>query len=392
MRYFSGAFFLVLIFFLSGCQTSSIQTSKKICDLPASHSYWKIASPDEIGSSYQRLCDTLQNSVPKINNLHSILIEKNGKLIVELYQNGTDKPLTIMNGFRFPFTGKTNFDRNSLHDVRSVSKSIVSLLYGIALEKKLVPELSSPVLDSFPELSDLRSETNRSITWGHLLTMASGLDWKEWGVWFINNDEARLYWKEDLTRYVFDRPTVTSPGTSFNYNGGGTSVLAEILTRKTGKTLPELTKEWILDPLEIKEYEWATDKYGRALAFGGLRLKPIDMLKIGRLLLNQGTWEKKQIVPKVWVNESTKSQILTEVQFFSGDSSTLEYGYQWWIGKTKLPDRTILWKAAVGNGGQRIYIIPELDMVVITTAGEYGELEIHKRIGKLLDEIIISSI
>ncbi|WP_167884465.1 serine hydrolase domain-containing protein [Leptospira ilyithenensis] len=333
----------------------------------------------------------LREYVEKNNRLHSVLIERHGKLIAEIYHNGKDSPLSIRYGFRLPFDGESTFDKETLHDVRSVSKSVVSLLFGIALEKKLIPEIDASVLSSFPELDDLGSVQHRSVTWRHLLTMSGGLDWKEWGRGFLTNDEARLYWKKDLVRFVFERPIIEPAGKVFNYNGGGTSVLAEILTKETEKSLDELAAEWLFHPIGINEYEWVKDRYGRALAFGGLRLRPRDMLKLGRLMLNGGIWEKKQIVPNQWIMDSLKPHISTNITMLSGDESPVKYGYQWWIGETYLPNRRVSWQAALGNGGQRIYIVPDLDLVVVTTAGEYGSAGIGKEIGMLLDKIIATA-
>ncbi len=379
---------LLVILFNITCQGAPIRLPMSACSQPISDQFWKSANTNEVGFNSEPFCQMLRDSVAETTNLHSLLIERNGKLIVEIYQNGTDSPLNVRYGFRFPFSGDSSFDTQTLHDVRSVSKSVVSLLFGIAIDKKLAPEIDSSVLKSFPELSSLNSEGRDSITWRHLLTMSSGLDWDEWGHSFLTSDEIRLSWKNDLVHFVLDRPMIRTAGKTFDYNGGSTAILAEVLTKTSGKSLSTLSKEWLFDPLNIKEYEWATDFHDRALAFAGLRLRPRDMLKLGRLMLNGGVWEKKQIVPKKWVLDSLKPQISTNITMFSGNGSPIKYGYQWWVGETHLHDRTISWQTALGNGGQRIYLIPELDMVVVTTAGEYGALGIHKEIAVLLDKII----
>ncbi|WP_411822683.1 serine hydrolase domain-containing protein [Leptospira sp. 'Mane'] len=381
----------IIIFSGIECQEPPVRISTSTCLLPVPDSFWKSASALESGFRADEFCQIITESTEESSRLHSLVIERHGKLVAEIYRNGKDRPLNVRYGFRFPFTGESHFDMQTLHDVRSISKSVVSLLFGIAIDKGLVTDIDSSVLASFPELADLESIQHSSVTWRHLLTMSSGLDWDEWGHGFLTSDEARLFWKTDLVRFVFDRPMRESAGKKFNYNGGGTSVLAEILIKKTGKSLSELAEEWLFLPLGINEYEWATDRYGRALAFGGLRLRPRDMLKLGRLVLNQGVWDKKQIVPKTWIADSLKSQISTDITILSGNGSKVKYGYQWWTGETHLPNRTVSWQFALGNGGQRIYIVPELDLVVVTTAGEYGSVSILKETGMLLDQIIATA-
>ncbi|AOP32943.1 serine hydrolase [Leptospira tipperaryensis] len=386
---------LIILFFIllinTGCQGAPVRLVTNECVSPQADSFWKIASAKESDFDSEELCDLLKGSASEKSGFHSLLIERHGKLVTEIYHDGDDKPLSLRYGLRLPFDGESTFNEKTLHDVRSVSKSVVSLLFGIAIEKGLIEGIDTPVLSSFPELSISENDPRKTITWKHLLTMSSGLHWEEWRSGFLFSDETRLYWKKNLVEFVFDREVSEVPGKTFNYNGGGTSVLAEILTKKTGKSLKDLAGEWILHPIGIEDYEWVEDRHGRGLAFGGLRLRPRDMLKLGRLILNEGVWNRKQIVPKKWIQDSLKPQISTNVTFFRSDGSSMDYGYQWWIGETRLTNRNVPWKAALGNGGQLIYVIPDLDMIVVTTAGRYGSPEVILEIGNLLDKIIAST-
>ncbi|TGM60244.1 serine hydrolase domain-containing protein [Leptospira adleri] len=383
--------FVLVLFINTGCKGAPIRASADVCSKPKADSFWQSSDPKDSGFDSEKLCKILRKSASEKGGLHSLLIERHGKIVSEIYNDGDDKPLNLRYGLRLPFDGTSTFDSQTLHDVRSVTKSIVSLLFGIAIEKGLIEGVDSSVLSSFPEIEIPENDTRRKITWKHLLTMSSGLDWEEWRSGFFFSDETRLYWKKNLVEFVFDREVSDVPGSVFNYNGGGTSVLAEVLTKKTGKSLKELAGEWILYPIGIEKFEWVEDWHGRGLAFAGLRLKPRDMLRIGRLILNEGVWNKKQIVPKKWIQDSLGSEIATNVSFFRKDGSVMNYGYQWWIGETRLTEKNVSWKAALGNGGQLIYVIPELDMVVATTAGEYGSPKIIFEIGNLLDEIIVSA-
>ncbi|MBM9576330.1 serine hydrolase [Leptospira sp. 201903070] len=383
----------VLVLFLSAeCKGSpTVRDSANVCSQPKADFFWQTSNAKESGFDSEKLCNLLQESISEKNGYHSFLIERHGKLVIEIYHDGDDKPLSLRYGLRLPFDGKSTFDLQTLHDVRSVSKSVVSLLFGIAVEKGLIEGIDSSVLSSFPELGISKTDPRQKITWKHLLSMSSGLDWEEWRSGFFFSDETRLYWKKNLVEFVFDRRVSEVPGTKFNYNGGGTSILAEILMKKTGKSLGELAGEWLFHPIGIKEFEWVEDRHKRALAFGGLRLRPRDMLKLGRLILNEGVWDKRQIVPKQWIQDSLESRIDTNVTLFRNDGSSLKYGFQWWIGETRLANRNVTWKAALGNGGQLIYVIPDLDMTVVTTAGKYGSPKVIFEIGNLLDKIIAST-
>ncbi|TGL45656.1 serine hydrolase domain-containing protein [Leptospira perdikensis] len=358
------------------------------CPKPIADVDWQIAESIDSEFEKQKFCELVKEATDAESEIHSFVIERHGKLITEIYNTKKDKPFNKRYGLRLPFDGETKFDINTLHDVRSVSKSVVSLLFGIAIHKKIIGDLNASVLSDYSELSIPKEDPRHKITWENLLTMSSGLDWEEWRYGFLFSDETRLLWKKDITKFVFDREILFPPGTKFNYNGGGTSVLSDILIKKTGKPLKNLAKEWLFDPLEIQNFEWVEDQNGRALAHAGLRLKPRDMLKIGRFVLNGGKWKGKQVVPKQWLVDSLQYHIDSEVKIFRKNETTLGYGYHWWLGETVLPNKKIPWSLALGNGGQLIFLIPSLDMVIVTTAGGYGNPKVIQDILEFVDKII----
>lgn len=324
-------------------------------------------------------------------NFHSIVIERHGKIIAELYRSGPDRTMMKRYGIGNPFATDIKFDADTLHDVRSVSKSVTALLYGAVALEKILPPVQSGILSEYPELQDLQNTERNRITLAHLLTMSSGLDWKEWGKGFLTSDETRLLWKAEPVQFVLNRPQAAEPGERFNYSGGNTAILADLLCKKTGKSLAEIARSELFEPMRITEWQWATDSHGRALPHAGLRLTPRDMVKLGRLVLNKGRWKGKQLISQRWIEESTRQHILTGVNIFSASGENLGYGYQWWTGHSAWNNRTIPWSAAIGNGGQRIYVVPALDMTVVMTAGNYGSLEIHRTIGKLFDAIVAAA-
>lgn len=348
---------------------------------------WEAATPEAAGFEVKTFCSALAEVDRGDANIHAVIVERRGRLVAELYRTGPDAPIDVNYGLKNPFASDVEFGPDVLHDVRSVSKSVVGLLVGIARQDGRFPDLRTSALEHFPELADLRTPERDAITLGHLLTMSSGLEWDEWGEGPLTSDETRLFWKSDQVRFFFDRPMAAPPGTLFNYNGGSTATLAELLTRTSGKPLVDLARVDLFEPLGITDWSWALDFRGRPLAFAGLRMRPRDMAKLGRLVLARGRWRDRQIVPEAWVTQALRSQIATGLAIPPATRGSLGYGYQWWVGSSPWKDREIGWSVAIGNGGQRVFVVPALDLSIVTTAGEYGDPRIARPLGDLFTRI-----
>ena len=353
---------------------------------------WEVATPEAAGFDASALCAALDEVDRGDANIHAVIVERRGRLVAELYRTGPDAPIDVNYGLGNPFASDVVFGPDVLHDVRSVSKSVVALLVGIARQSGRFPDLRTSALEHFPELADLRTPERDAITLGHLLSMSSGLEWDEWNEGPITSDETRLFWKSDQVRFFFDRPQAAPPGTRFNYNGGGTATLAELLTRTSGKPLVELARVDLFEPLGITNTSWALDFRGRPLAFAGLRMRPRDMAKLGRLVLAHGRWRDRQIVPEGWVTQSLRSQIATGLAIPPATQGSLGYGHQWWTGSIPRKDREIGFSVAIGNGGQRVFVVPELDLSIVTTAGAYGDPRVARPLGDLFTKIVAAVI
>jgi CubicO group peptidase (beta-lactamase class C family) len=241
-----------------------------------------------------------------------------------------------------------------------------------------VPPLGAAVLDAFPQLADLKNAGRERITIEDALAMRSGLDWDESGSYRSwSNDEHGLLWRGDQARYVFGRPMAAPAGTRFNYNGGLPAVLGLLLARSTGESLTEYARRRLFQPLGISEWEWGRDLQGRPMAYTGLRMRPRDIAKIGRLVLDGGRWRGRQIVPAAWIAASLAPHVP------SG-----EYGYLWWRGVLRSGERNFEWRAGIGNGGQRLFLVPALDLVVVTTAGEYNDRGVGRTVLGLLAQVV----
>jgi CubicO group peptidase (beta-lactamase class C family) len=306
-----------------------------------------------------RMADRLASSGA---NIHAVLVARHGKLAFERYLRGPDEVPSRFFGVRVT---DVSFDADTLHNLKSCSKSVASLVVGIAIDQGLIRSIDEPVFGFFPELSDLRSPDKDRILLSHVLTMAMGLKWVEaTPATGDDNDEVRMHQAQEPCRYVLGLPVAAPAGQQFFYNTGALTLLSAIVHKATGRPLDEFARTALFDPLGITEFEWSRVK-GDSDAGGGLRLRPRDMAKIGQLVLAGGRWNDRQIVSKAWIEASTATKLKA--------SDSQSYGYLWWLGRSRIDGRLIQWVAAQGRGGQSIRIVPELDLVVAVTAGYYQD-------------------
>jgi CubicO group peptidase (beta-lactamase class C family) len=298
----------------------------------------------------------------KYKNIHSLLVLRSGKLVAEAYFQGEDerrgRPL-----------GSVRFDADTLHDLRSVSKSVTSALFGIAMASGAIRDIDAPVLSYFPEYKDLQTPERLRIRLRDVLSMTSGLEWDESSRPYGDplNSETAMDAADERYRFILSRPIVASPGERFRYSGGDTMLLAAVIQRATKQRLSKYAEQVLFRPLGIDRHEWIAYSDGTEIAASGLRLLPRDMAKFGLLYLQGGRWRGTQVVPESWVKASTSLQAKVSDRPFGFQS----YGYQWWLGSVR-NDAHTPWIMAVGNGGQRIMLIPSRDLVMVVTAGMYN--------------------
>lgn len=308
-------------------------------------------------------------------NVHSVLVMHRGQLIAERYLSGDDQTLYSL------WRTHRTFGADDLHDMRSISKSVIGLLYGILLARGEVPGLEVPVSTLYAECPRLNHPPKNAIRVRDLLTMTAGLAWDEPSPVHRANgdDQLRMIWTGALYPYFFERDVVAPPGERFVYSGGATAVLADVMERSTGRTLAELVERELFAPMGIELWSWTRDLRGRSVAYAGLRLRPRDLLKLGTLVLGRGRWQGKQLVPQAWVDAATTAQVTA--------SPAYGYGYQWWIRLHRLGDQDVQVIQAIGNGGQRLYVVPARALVVAMTAGDYGTPDILAAEDALFAEI-----
>jgi CubicO group peptidase (beta-lactamase class C family) len=371
----------------NGPSAGAKHSGADVCALPAANGDWQVELPARHGFAPDRLCNTLRAVANGPANVHGLLVERHGKLLAEVYRTGTDTPINSSLIAQLLPGAETTFSAATLHDVRSISKSVVGLLAGITIGRGGV-RLNDKVLDHYPELNYLRTLGRENITVEHLLTMSSGLEWHEMSRGWATSSETPLLWRRLPVPYYLDRTPVTKPGEVFNYAGGATMVLADLLVRVNKKPLEQIAKEDLFGPLGIVQWEWAANMRGITMAYAGLRLLPRDMLKIGRMVNMRGSWNGRQIVPQDWISDMQRQYLPTGLAFMGIKNGDVGYGYQWWNGTVDWHGKTLHWSAAIGNGGQRIVVVPALDLTVVVISGDYGSPMIQKTVGQIVAAVL----
>lgn len=282
------------------------------------------------------------------HNLHSAILVKNNEIIIEEYFNG--------------------YSVDQQHDLRSVTKSIQSILLGIAIEKGFINNIDDPIfkyLKSNVPTKNLDPRKDK-ITIRHLLTMSTGLDCNDWDKKSAGQED-KVYKKKDWVQYTLNLPMVNDPGVVSNYCSMGVVLLAEIISEASGMTIDAFAERYLFHPLGITNLSWGhTSKKEVLQSVKRLYMTSRDMAKIGRLILNQGKWNEEQLVSEKWLEESTTPK--TKI-------TGIDYCYLWWNIPFKILEKSIVSKVATGNGGQYIMVVPELDIVAVFTGGAYNSQE-----------------
>lgn len=284
------------------------------------------------------------------SEIHSLLIIRNGSLVFEKYYKG--------------------YSREIPHNLFSVTKSITSLLIGSALYEGKIKSLDEKMLASFGDQAPILNldDRKKAITIKDLLTMTSGIKWMEFNDSYSNptSDLFGLSLAEDWIKFMLDKPMAADPGTVFNYNSGNTILLSGIIKNAVGKETAVYGAEKLFQPLNIVSYEWQTGSKNLTNTGWGLVMRPIDMAIIGDLMLGKGLYKGKRIIPVEWINQSTATQITID--------SGSEYAMGWWrLGSNwnnRFSTNDIYY--ASGFAGQYILVIPHLNMIIVSTAGNFA--------------------
>jgi CubicO group peptidase (beta-lactamase class C family) len=362
-----------LLSLLLSCKTSSVEpepvTGYKYRVPDQAGDGWGTASATDVGmqtASFETLMNDLSRQTT--HNVHAIVVTRNGKLVFEEYFSGEEMDIRSQT---VQYVQKT-FDRNTPHFLASASKSVTSLLIGIALDKGILPGIDRTLFSFFPEFANLGTPQKNTITISHMLTMSSGIPWNE-GFPFDDprNDLVAMAGSQDPIGFVLAKPLTASPGAQFIYNSGTTNLLGEIVRKGTGQLLNNFADQCLFAPLGIASPTWVgcAQRPDVTLASSGLYITPREMAKIGQLCLQKGVWNGSRIVSENWLHESTLQHIQIPADQNPMPKLITGYGFQWWLG-TFTTGNTDAYFAA-GLGGQYIFVFPSKNMVVVMTGGAY---------------------
>jgi CubicO group peptidase (beta-lactamase class C family) len=337
---------------LAGCGGSPSTAPPPVADAPltapaAIAGDWPVARPDEVGLDAAAIAGAA-NAVRhgERGALHSLLVVRRGRLAVEEY-----------------FAGSS---RDDVHTQQSVTKSVTSLLVGIALDQGLIRSVREPVLSFFPEYADLRGVDARrdAMTLEDLLTMRTGLLWTEEP--YAGSDLERLNQSRgDWVRFVLEHPMREPPGTRWQYNSGGVIVLAGVLRTATGGDVTQYARRVLFEPLGIRGERWVRAPYdGLPHTGGGLSLRARDMARLGELVLRGGRAGERQVVSREWL-EGSFAHAAGPIDW----PRPVYYGRLWWLFPPSGPATSDVVTAS-GAGGQWIFVAPPLDLVVVFTADQ----------------------
>ncbi len=349
---------------------------------------WQTTSPADAGfvpGFGQRLDQFILSG--QAVNIHGVIIVRRGRLVFENYFEGDDQIRDEKGRAHFE---RVAFSAERTHELRSVSKSIVGLLYGIALREGKVPPLDEPLLAQFPRYTDLPDLwQRRRWTVRHAITMTLGIDWNE-DVSYDDprNGQTMMDRAADPYRYVLERPIVAVAGERWIYCGGATALIGKILENGTKQVLHDYARAVLFDPLGLGPTGWRIGPNGERNFASGLSMRPRDLARIGQMLLDGGKVGERQVVPADWLEASFQPRVTIR--------DRREYGYQWYLGESVFNGmdgpRREPWMAAMGNGGQRLYVLPRLDMSIVITAGNYNRRDQGTPPNRVLTEVVLPSL
>ncbi|MGD8534878.1 MAG: serine hydrolase [Candidatus Aminicenantes bacterium] len=330
---------------------------------------WQVSTLENEGIDEDGIRDLMNLIHSDYDFMYSLLIVRNGKLVLEEYFGECSR------GWLFP--------------IQSSTKSFAAALIGIALDQGFISSVDEPIVTFFPEYLYLFDSTKETVTLRHVLMMAAGFDWNELYVPYSNPNNDNYIGNEasNYIEYALSKSVVDMPGTFWNYNSGCSIILGGIIKNTTSMPADEFAETYLFQPLGNIPYDWWIMNGDVVSTHGGLSLLARDMAKFGQLHLENGTWNGQRIISEQWVTESTSAHIpRTDVACY--DDINSKYGYQWWLDTVN--GHEVYYTS--GLGGQFIFVISDLNLVVITTA-ETGSDPIfgqqHEQVRSLLGEYIL---
>ena len=307
----------------------------------------------------------------KYGGVTSVLVSKSKQIIFEYYKEG--------------------FNKDSMHNTRSVGKTVTAILAGIAIDQGFIESESVKAAAFFPELEPFKNPDKRKhqISLQHLLAMSGPLECSDWNS-FSRGNEDRMYIVEDWSGFYFDLPIKALPSWEvsddpkyprpFSYCTAGAQLVGEIVQRATKQDIEVFSKKALFDPLNIAKIKWNRASTGRAHMGGGLELTSTGWLKMAQLLTTNGTFDGQKIVSSTWVNQMLTPQSQIE--------ENMDYGYFVWLPEKSIADKKLKIAMLSGTGGNRIYSLPEHDTSIVITKNAFRDRQAHDTSDLLFDALL----
>ena len=307
---------------------------------------WSLASAADVGMDGALITGAVAR-LSASHRISSMLVLRQGKPVFEQYWNG--------------------YDKDTLHDLRSATKSITSLLVGIAIDKKMIASVDDTLASHLGMLYPGAPAYQQGVTLAHMLTMRSGLDCDDWNGGSPGNEE-NMYKQGDWIKFYTSLAAVRQPGSATRYCTGNPVALGRVVALATKTPIPRFADYQLFAALNIQAVRWAQYDGGAQTDTGGhLYMRPRDMAKLGQLALQKGAWNGRQLISAAWIEESMRHHTQ-----FDNVPSHDGYGYLWWRAKAAVKCRPVDLIYANGNGGQLIVVVPELEVVAVFTGENYN--------------------
>jgi len=333
--------FLLLfsVFIVAGCgnHNQNGNTDVTLSWTPEASEEWPVATPEEMDVD-RELLQKAYNDAAKRSYFQSLIVIRNGYLVGESYFQGTNS--------------------SQRAQVRSVTKTVMSLLVGKAIEEGFLEGIEEPIgpyfIEDFPDMG----LDKQAITLGNLLTMTSGFQWDESSSNGYNQWES----SSDPIGYVLKRPLIAVPGEKFTYNSGAVHLLSAIISKATEMSTLDYANKVLFVPMGFGQVSWNTLADGYANGGAGLLLRPRDMAKLGKMFLEGGRFNDSQIVNSQWIHLMRQPTRMSQVTY--GPLTGIDYGLLWWLGSAGDEPIQLAW----GWGGQFIATFPQKKLIIITTS------------------------
>ena len=333
---------------------------------------WSTASLEEVGMQVapmlrmQRQIQSSDTPGPSEAMVHGLLVARHGKLVFENYLHG--------------------YSREDAHDTRSAGKSFASLLVGMAIYHGADVYAKTPVLSMFPSDKPIKhvDHDKRAMTVGDLMSMRSGLACDDNDSDSPGGEEAmqRQLDERNWYRYTLNLPMAQAPGEDKAvYCSAGINLLGGVVRNAIGRRLTDLFQDWIAGPMQMRGYHLNLMPDDDVYLAGGIRMRPRDMLKLGQLYLNGGIWNGRRLIDQRWIEAS----VARHATF----GPNHDYGYGWHLHAFHVDGHDYRGYAAEGNGGQFVIVVPELELVVAITAGNYGQFSVWYPLQELVTKYVI---